>query len=49
MIQELVNNKITAGNHEYTFNSDGLPSGTYIYRLEANNEFVSTRKMMLLK
>ena len=49
MIQELVNNKIAAGNHEYTFNSDGLSSGTYIYRLEANNEFVSTRKMMLLK
>ncbi len=49
MIQELVNNKIAAGNHEYTFNSDGLPSGTYIYRLEANNEFISTRKMMLLK
>ena len=48
-IKELVNNKIAAGNHEYTFNSDGLPSGTYIYRLEANNEFISAKKMVLLK
>jgi hypothetical protein len=49
MIQELINNKIAAGNHEYTFNSDGLPSGTYIYRLEANNEIIGSKKMMLLK
>lgn len=49
MIQELVNNKIAAGNHEYTFNSDGLPSGTYVYRLEANNEIIGSKKMMLLK
>src|SRR4030066_151246 len=49
MIQELINNKIAAGNHEYTFNSDGLPSGTYVYRLEANNEVISAKKMMLLK
>jgi len=49
MIQELINNKIAAGNHEYTFNSDGLPSGTYVYRLEANNEVIGAKKMMLLK
>jgi len=49
MIQELINNKIAAGNHEYTFNSDGLPSGTYVYRLEANNEIIGAKKMMLLK
>lgn len=49
MIQELINNKIAAGNHEYTFNSNGLPSGTYVYRLEANNEIIGVKKMMLLK
>jgi hypothetical protein len=49
IIQELINNKIAAGNHEFTFNSDGLPSGTYVYRLEANNEYIGSKKMMLLK
>jgi hypothetical protein len=49
IIQELINNKIAAGNHEFTFNSDGLPSGTYVYRLEANNESIGSKKMMLLK
>lgn len=49
MIQELINNKIAAGNHEYTFNSDGLPSGTYVYKLKANNEIIGAKKMMLLK
>jgi hypothetical protein len=49
MIKELVNNKIAAGNHEYTFNSDDLPSGTYLYRLEANNQTIGVKKMTLVK
>jgi hypothetical protein len=49
MIQELVNDKIAAGNHEFTFDSGGLPSGSYVYRLEANNEYIDSKKMMLLK
>jgi hypothetical protein len=49
MVKELVNNKTAAGNHEYTFNSNGLPSGTYIYRLEANNQIIGAKKMILLK
>ena len=49
MIQELINNDIAAGNHEFTFNSDGLPSGSYVYRLEANNKIIGAKKMMLLK
>jgi hypothetical protein len=49
MIKELVNNKIAAGNHEYTFNSDGLPSGTYLYQLEANNQIIGVKKMTLIK
>lgn len=48
-IKELVNNKIAAGHHEYTFNSDDLPSGTYIYRLEANNQTIGVKKMTLVK
>jgi len=49
MVEELVNNKIAAGNHEYTFNSDGLPSGIYLYQLEANNQIIGVKKMTLLK
>lgn len=48
-VGELVNNKIAAGNHEFTFNSEKLPSGTYIYRLEANDNVIDSRKMILLR
>ena len=36
------------GYYKVTFDASSLPSGTYIYRLESN-EFVETRKMLLLK
>jgi hypothetical protein len=36
------------GNYKVTFNASSLPTGTYIYRLESN-EFIQTKKMMLLK
>ena len=37
-----------AGAHEVAFDSDGLPSGTYLYRLEtAQGSFVRT--MLLAK
>ena len=37
-----------AGTWDYTFEAQNIPSGTYIYRLEAGN-FVKTRKMVLTK
>ncbi|MBS1904039.1 MAG: T9SS type A sorting domain-containing protein [Bacteroidetes bacterium] len=37
-----------AGKYEYVFQAENIPSGTYIYRLEAGN-FVKTRKMVLTK
>jgi hypothetical protein len=49
IIKVWVDNKITAGNHEFTFDSEGLPSGIYVYRLEANNKFIGAKKMILLK
>lgn len=49
VIRELANTKIAAGTHEFTFQSDNLPSGSYIYRLEANNQIISTKKMLVLK
>ena len=36
------------GKYEYVFQAENIPSGTYIYRLEAGN-FVKTRKMVLTK
>jgi hypothetical protein len=44
----LLDGEMEAGRHEVTFDGSGLASGTYIYRLTANN-FTATRKMQLLK
>jgi hypothetical protein len=37
-----------AGVYEYMFNINNLPSGIYIYKLEAN-EFSFENKMILIK
>jgi hypothetical protein len=48
-VMTLVDNElISAGNHEISFNANGLPTGIYIYSLIAN-DFVQTKKMILLK
>jgi hypothetical protein len=44
----LVDGMMTAGQHQATFNADGLPSGMYLVRLEAGGQ-VMTRKMSLVK
>lgn len=49
LVKELINEKVAAGSHEFAFNSDNLPSGSYVYRLEANNEYIGAKKMVLLK
>lgn len=46
-VAELLNDKKSAGVYEVVFNARGLPSGTYIYRIYAEN-FVETKKMILL-
>ncbi len=48
VVAELVNGELNAGIHEVTWNAANVSSGIYFYRIEANN-FVQTRKMMLLK
>ena len=47
-IQTLVNKTQVAGDYEISWNSDDLPSGLYVYRLQAG-QFVETRKMILLR
>jgi len=48
LVKELVNQKQSAGSYEVNFDGSGLPSGTYIYRLQAG-DFSETKKMVLLK
>jgi hypothetical protein len=47
-VMELLNEKKDSGIYEVEFNAENLSSGTYIYRIVADN-FVQTRKMILLK
>ncbi len=39
----------SAGDHTVTFEASGLPSGTYLYRLEADGETVQTQRMTLVR
>ena len=47
-IATLVNENKPAGNYAADFNSSQLPTGIYIYKLQAG-DFVSSKKMILLK
>ncbi len=55
-VATLVNNKMSAGNHEVNFNAANLASGVYVYILSVGNDgtnsgqnFISTKKMILMK
>ncbi|MDP2362305.1 MAG: T9SS type A sorting domain-containing protein, partial [Ignavibacteria bacterium] len=47
-IATLVNEEKSAGFYEMDFNASDLPSGVYLYKLQAG-DFVQTKKMILLK
>ncbi len=47
-VAELFNGKLAAGQHEFAFDANQLPSGVYFYRVSAN-QFVQTRKMLLVR
>ena len=48
-VAELVNGEINAGVHKVEFNGANLASGIYVYRLDAGNKFIETKKMVLMK
>ena len=47
-VTTLIEGMTDAGRHTISFNAGGLPSGIYLYRLEANG-FVDQKKLLLLK
>ncbi|MGH7495899.1 MAG: T9SS type A sorting domain-containing protein [bacterium] len=47
-VATLVDSKLAAGNHTFTWNAQNAPSGLYFYRLEAKG-FSQIRKMLLLQ
>lgn len=47
-VRTLINQSLNSGTYEYNFNSSNLPSGVYLYRLEADDA-VETRRMIILK
>jgi hypothetical protein len=48
-VAALVNGVVPAGTHEVLFDASPLNSGVYFYTLKSGNNFVQTRKMILLK
>ena len=47
-IETLVDNRITAGQHEVEWNATGIASGVYVYQVQADR-FVESKKLILLK
>jgi len=47
-VRTLVNEIKSAGNYKVEFNASELPSGVYIYSIQAS-DFVSSKKMILIK
>jgi hypothetical protein len=47
-VARLAEGTMPAGQHEAVFDASGLPTGVYLYRLQADG-FVQTRRMLLVK
>jgi hypothetical protein len=47
-VATLVNGEMNSGRHSVTFDASNLPSGLYIYRLNAT-DFTAVKKMVLMK
>lgn len=48
LVTTLINKKLSAGHHEFTFDGSSLASGTYIYQLIVDKQLVN-KKMVLIK
>jgi len=48
LVSVLANGYMARGSHTVNFDASSLPSGLYLYRLEANT-FTATKKMLLVK
>ncbi|MDR3666253.1 MAG: T9SS type A sorting domain-containing protein [Ignavibacteriaceae bacterium] len=48
-VAALVNGMVNAGSYEVQFQSSGLSSGVYYYVIKAGENFVQTKKMILMK
>ena len=48
-VASLVNSVVPAGTHDVVFDASGLNSGVYFYTLKTGNNFVQTKKMILMK
>lgn len=48
-VVKLVNEKKPAGEYEVEFNANDLASGVFYYRINIGNEYIRTKKMVLLK
>ncbi|MDZ7291830.1 MAG: T9SS type A sorting domain-containing protein [candidate division KSB1 bacterium] len=42
-------NKLAAGRYKIKWNGENLPSGIYVYRLQADGNYLAMRKLVLLK
>jgi hypothetical protein len=47
-VATLANERLNAGSHTFSFDASSLASGMYIYRLQAQNQTI-TKRMMLIK
>jgi flagellar hook assembly protein FlgD len=47
-VQTLVNEKLSAGTYEVTFDGSNIPSGVYFYKMQTG-DFSETKKMILMK
>ena len=48
-IRTLINEKLSPGSYEVTFDGSNLASGIYFYQLSIDNKQLATKKMLLIK
>jgi len=48
-VTTLVSDKLTPGKYKYTWDASHLASGVYIYKIQTDNGFTKTKKLLLIK